>query len=840
MESNSLLSKANYFYKNQKYKEAIKNYELLVKDEPILYAKIGSCWYHLKEYSKALSAYTNSKYLSLNEKDEKIIRKMIQCYIKIDDYTSLKYCYDKYIMNIQINENIKQFALALIEWKYNNNIEQAIKLLEHNTLKESKVVLISLNQQIEKLRKEIKEYESKLKNNPEDIQSLINVSICYIAIGFKEDIVKSKQYLLKCMELANGYQDVYYYMGKAYLKESRYDEALQKFEEAKRMKGNKRVKSSFELSYIYVRKGQYRKALEAFKGLKEEKKKTIMIYVEKGKVYMLLNEYQKALKNFNKFLLLSGSNLFEVNQLKEECIKRITEITQTSQPKLDSEFDQQSQIVSELNSNSIQIDYEDEYVNGKGEIKPEWKQIGNYYFNDNNKEYVIKKIDIEEFAIYDEIIKKLSTFNCANIVKYKEKRNNLLIIERCKEGNLFDYLHNNSKIISLDIKLKIIKQINIALKYLYDRLFEYIKINPFNIFMTEYNENVPFIKVGDFQSINKSSLFYKRNNNWILESNYTNTMYSYGVLINEILTREIPYKGVESITDDALIKDILTKQSLSFPTAKKIPKKLFDILMILLNKENSNLIDKSFIFNSIDTLDNQNEIVPYNENSYIEFISFNNLFSYRMNKLPIDNKNEIQLLFTSLSTVSISYSSNLLKYLGYYLGGDNPQKWCLYSQRVDCTLGEYLNSIGKEIPILKHILLQILVGLKEVEDINYHVGQLSIYNIYVVNREESLNNLQIKIANYGPSQEFVDLFFPIKDNTKKYNSIIESFGDFIMKILLNEEEYKRFFDNEFDLDDFFEDESIFTPQEVEIIKNIFDGNYTTFDELYNLLFLEWN
>ena len=62
------------------------------------------------------------------------------------------------------------------------------------------------------------------------------------------------------------------HMGKAYLKENKFDEALQMFEEAKKMKGNKRVKSSFELSKIYVRKGQYTKALDAFKGLKEEKK----------------------------------------------------------------------------------------------------------------------------------------------------------------------------------------------------------------------------------------------------------------------------------------------------------------------------------------------------------------------------------------------------------------------------------------------------------------------------------------------------------------------------------------------------------------------------------------
>ena len=58
--------------------------------------------------------------------------------------------------------------------------------------------------------------------------------------------------------------------------------------------------------------------------------------------------------------------------------------------------------------------------------------------------------------------------------------------------------------------------------------------------------------------------------------------------------------------------------------------------------------------------------------------------------------------------------------------------------------------------------------------------------------------------------------------------------------MLNEEDYKRFFDTINDLDTFFEDESIFTPQEADIIKNIFDGNYTSFDELYKLLFLEWN
>ena len=841
MESQSLLSKANDYYKKANYKEAISNYELLVNKEPILYEKIGSCWYHLREYSKALSAYTNSNYLSLNKKDERSIRKMIQCYIKIDDYTSLKYCYDKYIKNLQINDNIKNFALALIEWKYNNNIEQAITLLEHNdTLSESKAVLESLNQQIEKLRKDIKENENKINNSPEDIQSLINLSSYYLAIGFKEDIVKAKQCLLKCMGLANGYQDVYYYMGKAYLKENKFDEALQMFEEAKKMKGNKRVKSSFEQSKIYVRKGQYTKALDAFKGLKEEKKNNKRIYVEKGKVYMLLNDYQKALKNFNKVMLISGNNVYDVNELKEECIKRITEIKQIVHPNMECKGDQQSQMVSELNSNSIRIYYEDEYVNINGEIKPEWKQVGNYYFNDNNKDYVIRKINIEESPIYDEIIKRLSTFNCENIVKYKEKRNNLLIIERCKEGNLFDYLHNNYKIIALDIKLKIIKQINKALKYLHDRLFEYIKINPFNILITEYKEKVPFIKLGDFQSIIKNTLFYKRNNNWILESNYTNTMYSYGVLIYEILTREIPFKGVESITDEALIKDFLTKHTLNFPTAKKIPKKLFDILMILLNKENTGLIDKSFIFNSIDTLDNQIEIVPYNEKSYTEFISFNNLFSYRMNKLPIESKKEIELLFRSLSSVSISYSSNLLKYLGYYIGGDDPSQWCLYSQHVDCTLGEYFNSVGKEMEAVKHILLQILVGLKELQEINYQIGTLSIYNIYVVNKEESIINLQIKIANYGPSQEFVDLFFPCKDNTKIYTSIIKKFGDFMIKIMLNEEDYKRFFDTINDLDTFFEDESIFTPQEADIIKNIFDGNYTSFDELYKLLFLEWN
>ena len=48
MESQSLLSKANDYYKKANYKEAISNYELLVNKEPILYEKICSCWYHLR------------------------------------------------------------------------------------------------------------------------------------------------------------------------------------------------------------------------------------------------------------------------------------------------------------------------------------------------------------------------------------------------------------------------------------------------------------------------------------------------------------------------------------------------------------------------------------------------------------------------------------------------------------------------------------------------------------------------------------------------------------------------------------------------------------------------
>ena len=174
--------------------------------------------------------------------------------------------------------------------------------------------------------------------------------------------------------------------------------------------------------------------------------------------------------------------------------------------------------------------------------------------------------------------------------------------------------------------------------------------------------------------------------------------------------------------------------------------------MILLNKENTGLIDKSFIFNSIDTLDNQIEIVPYNEKSYTEFISFNNLFSYRMNKLPIESKKEIELLFRSLSSVSISYSSNLLKYLGYCIGGDDPSQWCLYSQHVDCTLGEYFNSVGKEMETVKHILLQILVGLKELQEINYQID--NIYRRIAEEVPDKLTTDELTTYNYHKNKYY--------------------------------------------------------------------------------------
>jgi serine/threonine protein kinase len=166
------------------------------------------------------------------------------------------------------------------------------------------------------------------------------------------------------------------------------------------------------------------------------------------------------------------------------------------------------------------------------------------------------------------------------------KNNYYMITEYLPKGSLFDYLHRDRGKLTEKDQINIAFEIAVALKYLHSRNIIHCDLKSSNILIDDNWK----IKIGDFGL----SRFYKPDDHednrgrigtphWmapeVLKGEKYETsadIFSYGMILWEIITQEIPYYGINPYQVISLVAD--KKQIVKVPeqgnnTLRKIVKK---------------------------------------------------------------------------------------------------------------------------------------------------------------------------------------------------------------------------------------------------------------------------
>jgi serine/threonine protein kinase len=242
----------------------------------------------------------------------------------------------------------------------------------------------------------------------------------------------------------------------------------------------------------------------------------------------------------------------------------------------------------------------------------------------HGKKIAVKKLTVKNSKFMDNLNKFINEINIIsslrhpNIVLYMgasiEKDNYYMITEYLPRGSLFDYIHRDRGKITEREQINIAYEIAVALKYLHSRNVIHCDLKSSNILIDDNWK----IKIGDFGL----SRFLKKE----LEGNsgrigtphwmapeilkgkkyeHSADIFSFGMIMWEILSLEIPYYGINPYQVISLVADQrkivqvpkeghpeirkLIKQCIEYDSSKR--PKLDDIVEILEKLKNNNKTD---------------------------------------------------------------------------------------------------------------------------------------------------------------------------------------------------------------------------------------------------------
>ena len=268
-------------------------------------------------------------------------------------------------------------------------------------------------------------------------------------------------------------------------------------------------------------------------------------------------KYESVNSNISIFNIVHNYNNYNVNQpLTTEKIAKnfLIELFQKPHPQW------------KINSNSIKILNNNPIgIGGSSEV-----YLGNY----RGTEVAIKKLKISEFTEknikeFEREVSSLLMLRHPNLVLFMgaitELNNISIVTEYCSGGNLFDLLYRKKNIfLSWNLRIKILLEISIGMNFLHTNNPPIIHrdLKSLNILLTEkINKSTDStkIKISDF-GLSKILKSLDLNNNmtgqlgtchWmapevIENKDYTikADVYSFGILIFEICSRQIPYFGM--------------------------------------------------------------------------------------------------------------------------------------------------------------------------------------------------------------------------------------------------------------------------------------------------------
>ena len=743
-----LWKKAGKYYLSKQYKDAIDIYLSIKEKEPKAYRELVKCYKLNKEYANVIFICTEPLFVQKLRPDNLI--DLINSYYYFDFVEGLEQFYSDHskILPNEFQLLITGLIFLDIQQKYseardnlctiqNNKSFNRIHIVPRINGASKKMNVVELTQFLEKkiieLDKNIPIKIEYAKQNKKNIQYKLDlISALQLRRNTDKDIEDSILLCNDCIKLQSDCQEAFYYLGKAYRIKGNNSEAIKNFNIALLKKSNdslsidtpdytaikdlnKKISIKIELSKLYLNNNNYTEAkncLNDIQTINISIKQLGIIYIKEKK---LDEKTERILRN--KIGIVSIANLImKLWERQKEFYQNYNDAISEGSKSIKVE-----DVASSLNTMTTvernSIIGEDIPIGEDGFIKNTWKKKGAYYLKkDDNYPNVVKEVneqlDLNLLPDDDVFLKPCET----KTLKINNKDITFIYVKRCKEGNLYDFLHTKKQNLSITTKINIIKQIANGLLTICSKSFTMIKLNPYNIFIDgkikiSENEEAPKIKIGDFQNVTQNN---KTNAQWILQNHENIYMYSFGVLIWEILTQQEPKNQLDMtiIPDDT-------------------PLYLFHLMIALINKENY-----PDLLKTKDTLElfNSTESDRILEEKYFKIYKIDNAIYDKQSLNEMIKTNEI--------------SSDLLHYFAYRQEGNSLY---LYTEYYKTSLNEENNLID---------INKMITFIKECQNKQYIINTLDLKYIYVK------SDSTLKLANYGKNEELLNILYPKEDNAK--------------------------------------------------------------------------
>lgn len=204
-----------------------------------------------------------------------------------------------------------------------------------------------------------------------------------------------------------------------------------------------------------------------------------------------------------------------------------------------------------------------------------------------------------------DILKKIKHKNIVMILGYNDKRHNTYIVnEYMNGGSLFEYIKENSKIINWKKDFNLISDMVNAMSYLHENNIVHLDLKSLNVLL---NNDQTTAKISDFGLAKITSITSSLSNFHSVQSgkiakgtirymspevskgnqgSYESDVWSFGCILLEIATREIPFYALGDAAVFALLQNDTAKLPINLTIST--PKIISVIIYKCLNKNSEN------------------------------------------------------------------------------------------------------------------------------------------------------------------------------------------------------------------------------------------------------------
>ena len=246
---------------------------------------------------------------------------------------------------------------------------------------------------------------------------------------------------------------------------------------------------------------------------------------------------------------------------------------------------------------------------------------------------------ISEYCIICEFSHPAIIF-AVGLYKPNDKSKVVLVLPYYKNGSLHDFIQNNPQKLSLEIKIIILFGIAAGMTSLHDLNICHRNLNPNNILIDD-NFYPIIYNYGISPNFDPSAIEeFTGNVNYFSPEQVSgepftkhSDIYSYGLIVNELFTKEIPYNGLKNVE----ICDMITSGKL--PRIAGEHDEIFDFFSRLikkcLNKDPKKRLNFKKIFKMIKSEYDEFPIDSSLVDPYKRTLSDSSIFSYSNFKIPV-------------------------------------------------------------------------------------------------------------------------------------------------------------------------------------------------------------